>query len=158
MSNEAKVTTAERTIQASRDSIFELIADPAEQPRWDGNGNLAVAAEGQRVTSVGEVFEVTLTTDDIVRENEVVEFAEGKLIAWKPRNPGEMPFGQLWRWELEDTSEPGVTLVRHTYDWSGLPADTMPRRLERARNTSEAMLMASIDRLAELAESISTRA
>lgn len=153
MSNDAKVTSAERLVNADRQTIFELIADPAQQPRWDGNGNLAEASDGQRVTAVGDVFEITLTTDAILRENQVVEFEEGVRIGWKPNNPGEPPFGQLWLWELEDTADAGVTRVRHTYDWSGLPADTLPRRLERARNTSESMLMASIDRLAQLAES-----
>lgn len=29
--------SASREIAASSDQIFELIADPANQPRWDGN-------------------------------------------------------------------------------------------------------------------------
>ena len=95
-----------------------------------------------------------LTGEGGLRECHVVEFEEGKRIAWKPAALGEVPFGQLWRWELEPADAPGETLVRHSYDWSGLPADAAPGRLQRAANTDSAKLMASVDRLAELAESL----
>ena len=36
------------------------IAEPSEQPRWDGNGNLQEAAEGQRVHAVGDVMHEAL--------------------------------------------------------------------------------------------------
>lgn len=67
--------------------IFEFIADPAQQPRWDGNENLAGAPGGQRVRRAGEVFVMTLTNGG-VRENHVVEFDEGRCMAWKPAEPG----------------------------------------------------------------------
>ena len=44
-----RVVTAGRVIAAGPAQIFELIADPAAQPRWDGNDNLAEAPAGQRV-------------------------------------------------------------------------------------------------------------
>lgn len=37
------VVRASREIAASPGKIFELIADPAQQPGWDGNDNLAQA-------------------------------------------------------------------------------------------------------------------
>ena len=46
MDDETRVVSAERTIDAPADTIFELIADPAQQPRWDGNDNLAEARDG----------------------------------------------------------------------------------------------------------------
>lgn len=143
-----RIVTAEREIAAAPETIFEMIADPAQQPRWDGNDNLAEAPTGQRVTGSGEVFTMILTKGS-VRENHVVEFEEGRRIAWQPSEQGGRPPGHLWRWELEPT-EAGRTRVRHTYDWSRL---TDGPRIERARNTTAAMLRASIDRLAELAES-----
>jgi len=36
-----RVVSASREIAAGPGRIFELIADPARQPRWDGNDNLA---------------------------------------------------------------------------------------------------------------------
>ena len=90
-----RVVSATREIGAGAARIFEFIADPAQQPRWDGNDNLAAAASGQRVRSVGEVFVMKLTMGS-VRENRVVEFEEGRRIAWKPAEPGRKPPGHLW--------------------------------------------------------------
>jgi uncharacterized protein YndB with AHSA1/START domain len=142
-----RVVTASREIAAAADRIFELIADPAQQPRWDGNDNLSEAPAGQRVRSVGDVFSMTLTMGDI-RDNRVVEFEEGRRIAWLPSEPGREPSGHLWRWDLEPIDE-SRTRVIHTYDWSHL---TDEMRLVRARRTTSDKLRASIDRLAELAE------
>lgn len=141
------VVTASREIAASTDRIFELIADPAQQPRWDGNDNLASSEPGQRVHAVGDVFTTTLTKGS-VRENHVVEFTEGELIAWRPSEVGAPQPGHLWRWQVASIG-PGRTRVTHTYDWSEL---TDEKRLARARATTEQSLLASIDRLAELAE------
>ena len=44
-----RVVSASREIAAGPGRIFELIADPAQQPRWDGNDNLTMAPGGQRV-------------------------------------------------------------------------------------------------------------
>lgn len=141
-----RIVSASRDIAAPREVIFELIADPAQQPRWDGNDNLAEAAPGQRVTAVGDVFVMTLTMG-AVRENHVVEFDEGRLIAWRPSEPGAPPPGHLWRWEL-DILDAHRTQVTHTYDWNRL---TDEKRQVRARATTSDKLLASIDRLAALA-------
>lgn len=150
-SGELRIVAAEREIAAPAATIFELIADPARQPEWDGNDNLAEADHGQRVRAVGEVFGMTLTNGQD-RENRVVEFEEGRLIAWKPAPAGEEPRGHLWRYELEPIDD-HRTRVRHTYDWTGLWDET---RFERARATTEHSLMSSLDRLAQLAESHTT--
>jgi uncharacterized protein YndB with AHSA1/START domain len=142
-----RVVSASREIAASADRIFELIADPAQQPLWDGNDNLAEARPGQRVRSVGDVFTMTLTLGSI-RENHIVEFQEGRRIAWRPSESGRRPPGHLWRWELEPLAETR-TRVTHTYDWSRL---TDRNRLPRARQTTPDRLRASLDRLAQIAE------
>jgi uncharacterized protein YndB with AHSA1/START domain len=143
-----RVVSASRDVSAGAATIFELIADPAQQPRWDGNDNLAEAPDGQRIHAVGEVFRTILTYDRVVRENHVIEFDEGRCIAWRPAEPGQEPPGHLWRWQLDpiDTSH---TRVTHTYDWSRL---TDEKRLSRARATTQDRLKASLDRLATLAE------
>src|SRR5689334_3873200 len=102
--DEQKVTSASREIAAPAAQIFDLIADPARQPEWDGNDNLGRAAVGQRVHAVGDVFTMELNSGN-VRENHVVEFEEGRLIAWRPAPPGETPPGHLWRWSLEPIGE-----------------------------------------------------
>jgi uncharacterized protein YndB with AHSA1/START domain len=143
-----RVVSATREIAASPAKIFELIADPAQQPRWDGNDNLREASAGQRVRQPGDVFTMTLTTGS-VRENEVVEFEESRLIAWRPAPAGRRQPGHLWRWELTPLGD-SRTLVTHTYDWTLLTDKT---RLPRARSTTRDRLLASLDRLAAIAES-----
>jgi uncharacterized protein YndB with AHSA1/START domain len=144
---EHRTVSASREIAAPAARIFELIADPARQPEWDGNDNLGHAPTGQRVHSAGEVFTMTLK-QGVVRENHVVEFTEGRLIAWRPSEVGATPPGHLWRWELQPVGD-GRTLVTHTYDWTKL---TDTKRMERARATTADKLRASIDRLAAIAE------
>ena len=123
------MVSATREVAAGAGRIFELIADPAAQPRWDGNDNLASAPAGQRVRQAGDVFVMTLTRGEI-RENHVVEFEEGRRIAWTPAEPGKVPPGHLWRWELEPV-DASRTRVTHTYDWTRLtdkgPAAAGPR-------------------------------
>ena len=143
-----QVVSASREIAAGADTIFELIADPSRQPQWDGNDNLAEAEPGQRVRGVGDVFAMTLT-GGAVRENHVVEFDEARRIAWTPSEPGRLPPGHLLRWQLEPLDDTR-TRVTHTYDWSRL---TDENRLPRARRTTADRLQASLDRLANLAES-----
>jgi uncharacterized protein YndB with AHSA1/START domain len=143
----AQIVTASRDIAAAAAEIFELIADPAQQPRWDGNDNLAEAPAGQRVRAVGDAFLMTTTTGN-VRENHVVEFDEGRRIAWRPSEPGQPAPGHLWRWALEPI-DAAHTRVTHTYDWTQL---TDEKRLARARATTADKLQASLDRLAALVE------
>lgn len=143
----ARLVTASREIATAAEQLFELIADPAQQPRWDGNDNLAEAPPGQRVRAEGDVFTMT-TTKGNVRANHVVEFEEGRRIAWRPAEPGKEPPGHLWRWELEPV-DPSHTRVTHTYDWTQLTDES---RFARARATTADSLRASLDRLAALAE------
>ncbi|WP_210603607.1 SRPBCC family protein [Brevibacterium oceani] len=143
-----KVVSAEIDIDASAESVFELIADPARQPEWDGNDNLGSAVADQRVHGVGDSF-VTTLTKGVDRENHVVDFDEGRLIAWKPSEVGGEPFGQKWVWEVEPAGQDSC-LVRHTYDWTELRD---PQRLPRAQSTTAANLLASLKRLKALAES-----
>lgn len=146
--SDVRIVRASREIAAPAANLFELIADPAEQPRWDGNDNLGSAAPGQRVTAVGDVFVMTLTKG-AERANHVVELEEGRRIAWKPGEIDGPTFGQLWRWELEPLDN-GSTLVTHTYDWTDLHGPEA--RIQRARSTTAGTLRASIDRLAALVE------
>ena len=142
----SRTVSATLEVAAPADAVFELIADPSQQPRWDGNDNLAEAPLGQRVRGVGDVYTMVLSQGS-VRENHVVEFEEGRRIAWLPADPGEPPAGHLWRWELEPTGV-ATTEVTHTYDWSQL---TDQNRFARARATTSESLHASLVRLARLA-------
>ena len=143
---ETRVVRATAVVDAPASVVFEQIADPANQPAWDGNDNLAAAESGQRVRAVGDVFVMTLTKDGVQRVNHVVEFEEGRRIAWRPSEPGATPPGHLWRWELRPLDD-GRTEVTHTYDWTQLVDE---QRFARARRTTSDRLQASVDRLAAL--------
>ena len=77
-----RVVSAERVVDAPAAAIFDLIADPARQPEWDGNDNLATADSGQRVRAVGDVFTMTLTTGAV---REAVDEALNLLDSGKAR-------------------------------------------------------------------------
>src|ERR1051326_7014469 len=136
-----RVVTASREIAAGAGRIFELIADPAEQPRWDGNDNLGMAPAGQRVRGAGDVFTMTLTGGS-VRENHVVEFDEGRRLAWLPAEVGKRPPGHLWRWELDPIGT-ACTRVTCTYDWTRLQDR---KRLRRAPATTAGMPRGPLER------------
>ena len=142
-----RIVSVNRVIAADAASVFDLIADPARQPGWDGNDNLSEAAEGQRPHRVGDVFTMTLT-NGLVRENHVVEFEEGRRIAWRPAEVGQEPPGHLWRWEIEPV-DGDHTRITHTYDWTALRDE---KRIVRAKDTGPDRLRASLDKLAAVVE------
>ena len=142
-----RIVSASRAISGSAERIFALIADPSRHSEWDGNGNVASSAPGQRVHQVGDVFKTTLTGGEI-RENHIVEFIEASQIAWLPAEVRKPPPGHLWRFQLSQVN-PTLTNVTHTYDWTAL---TDTKRLVRAQATTAEMLRASLDRLAVLAQ------
>ena len=144
---ETRVTSARLEIDAPSARVFELIADPAAQPRWDGNDNLSRAETGQRVRRAGQVF-TTQLTNGMVRENHVVDFVEGVRIAWRPAEPGLAPPGHQWSFELEALG-PARTRVTHTYDWTNLADES---RVARARATTPERLLASLERLRSVVE------
>lgn len=144
-----RIVHASRVVRAPAATIFELIADPAHQPAWDGDENLAEAAPGQRVRAVGDVFVMRITTG-AERANTVSAFVEGRTIAWRPSEVGQPPIGHEWRWDLEDLGD-GTTRVTHAYDWTHLHDE---QRERRARATTADRLLASVDRLAALAEGL----
>lgn len=143
-----RVVTSTRTISAPAAAIFELIADPSRQPEWDGNDNLARAETGQRVHQVGDIFRMETVTGAL-RDNHVVEFEEGRRIAWRPGDADGEPAGHLWRWELAPVDD-SHTVVTHTYDWTQLHDS---KREERARWTTADRLAASLEKLAAAVES-----
>jgi hypothetical protein len=107
-----------------------------------------VSASREIAAEPRPIFVMMTLTQGSIRENHVVEFDEGRRIAWRPAEPGQPPPGHLWRWELEPAG-PSRTRVTCTYDWTQL---TDEKRLPRALATTPDRLRASLDRLAALAE------
>ena len=111
MAKDRKVSVS-RTIKASPDVIFDILADPARHPEIDGSGTVkSLKSDSPERLSLGAKFGMKMKLGlpyDI--RNTVVEFEENELIAWAH-------FGKhRWRYELEATDE--GTLVTETFDWS----------------------------------------
>lgn len=107
-----RTVSASRIIAASPEQVFEVLADPAKHHAIDGSGSVrgSRAPEGTRL-GLGSRFGMTMKLGvPYAITNEVVEFEEGRLIAW--RHFG----GHRWRWELEPVGD--GTKVSETFDWS----------------------------------------
>ena len=102
----------ERPIPAPAERIFDVLADPARHPEIDGSGTVRAARPGNpERLELGSRFGMNMRVIYPYRiTNEVVEFEEGRRIAWRHF------FGHRWRWELEPVE--GGTKVTHTFDYS----------------------------------------
>jgi hypothetical protein len=112
---ERKVTTGARTIPASSEQIFDLLAHPARHPVIDGSGTVVGARSGNpERLSLGARFGMDMRQKLPYRtSNTVSAFEENRLIEW------HHPARHRWRYELEPAD--GGTRVTETFDWgSGL--------------------------------------
>jgi len=105
------VISRSRVIAAPADKIFDLLADPAAHARFDGSGTVRAARGNPGRLSLGARFGMDMRHGVPYRvTNEVVEFEEGRRIAW--RHAG----GHIWRYELEPVGEGAETRVTETFD------------------------------------------
>ena len=117
--------TVSRTVvvPAPPEAVFDLLADPARHADVDGSGAVKGRLRGPSRLSLGARFGMRMRlVVPYVMTNKVVEFEEGRRIAW--RHVGR----HVWRWELQPVPE--GTLVTETFDWAPARA---PRVLELAR-------------------------
>jgi hypothetical protein len=136
------------TIDATPDVVFAIVADPRQHPRIDGSGSVRDVISGPERLAKGASFGVSMKLFGLPYRirNRVVEFEEGRLIAWRH-------FGaHRWRYELEPTPD-GGTRVTETFDYThydpisaaGLRAAGFPER-------NRAGIAATLDRLKQAAE------
>ena len=133
-------------IDAPASTVFELLADPRQHPRFDGSGTLQGAVSGPQRLSLGAEFGMDMRMGFPYRiGNVVVEFDEGRRIAW--RHVGR----HRWRYELEPITQ-SRTLVTETFDGSTalFPPALM---LMDAYGRNERAILKTLVRLKELAES-----
>lgn len=121
MSDPDDVVTVERVISASPETIFELLADPRGHRMIDGSYSLRDPKNAPpRRLSQGAKFDMAMNLGfRYTMRNEVIEFEEGRRIAWQPRPVARLarPLGgRIWRYELEPSPE--GTRVRETWDIS----------------------------------------
>lgn len=93
--------------------VFDLLADPRRHHEIDGSGTVRSGISGPARLSLGATFGMRMQlVVPYVIVNTVVEFEEGRRIAW--RHLGR----HIWRYELEPV-DGGRTRVTETFDWRG---------------------------------------
>jgi uncharacterized protein YndB with AHSA1/START domain len=107
-----QIVSVSRVIDAPAERIFDVLADPSQHPALDGSGTVRrYRGEPQRL-KLGSRFGMGMHYVVPYRiKNTVVEFEDGRLIAW--RHFG----GHRWRFELKP-DEGGATRVTESFDWS----------------------------------------
>ena len=111
--------SAERVVNAAPQEVFDLLADPRRHREFDGSGTVRDVVDGPARLSDGAVFGMGMKAGaPYSMTNTVVEFEEGRRIAWQPRPTNGLARkaigGRIWRYELEPV--PGGTRVRETWD------------------------------------------
>lgn len=105
-----ELKSAQITIKAPAQEIFEIISRPALHPKIDGSNSLKSLNWGPERLALGSKFGMKMLLGIPYRiTNTVTEFEEGKLIAW--RHLGRW----IWRYELVEVS-PTETLVTESFD------------------------------------------
>lgn len=107
------VRSARIEIAAPAQAVFDIVADPRRHAEIDGSGSVVGNVRGPQRLSLGAKFGVDMKIKLPYRVvNTVVEFADGRLIAWRHFH------GHRWRYELEETDH-GTTVVTETFDARG---------------------------------------
>ena len=115
------VETVERVIPAPPEKIFDLLADPRRHRDFDGSGTVREAKDTPERLSLGAKFGMSMKVGiSYSMESTVIEFEDGRRIAWQSRPPGSIGSrfggGRIWRYELEPVE--GGTRVRESWDIS----------------------------------------
>jgi uncharacterized protein YndB with AHSA1/START domain len=110
----SRSVSCSRTIAASPETIFALLANPARHCEIDGSGTvIAARSNAPGRLSLGSTFGMSMKLGVPYKiENTVVAFVENETIAWKHFG------GHVWRYELRPGDAPGTTDVTETFDWS----------------------------------------
>ncbi len=149
------VVTVERRIAAPPEAIFELLVYPERHQEIDGSGSVrdARAGSGQRL-ALGSRFGMSMKIGvPYAMSSKVVEFEEGRRIAWQSRAPGpagKLAGGRIWRYELEPDGD--GTVVRESWDIRQEGAISKPGVRRMA-----AMTRRNMEKTLERIESIVTR-
>jgi hypothetical protein len=108
------LVSVQTVIAASPQHIFDLLADPAMHPLIDGSGTVRAARPGNPGRlALGSTFSMDMQLFLGYKIlNTVVEFDEGRLIAWRHF------YGHRWRYLLEPVD--GGTRV--TEQWDSRPS------------------------------------
>ena len=140
--------TVERVIAAPADQIFAVLADAGRHSEIDGSGSLRGTKSPAEPLHLGSVFGMKMHQGaNYSTSNEVVEFEQGRLIAWQTSGFGGFIGGRIWRYEMEPVE--GGTRVRETWDLSQDKQRFLLKRTSMPRATEKAMTK-TLERLSEV--------
>ena len=143
-----RMVSVTREIDASPETIFDILADPSRHGDIDGSGMVLDVRKGPERLSLDAKFGMDMKMGPLPYRisNKVVEFEEDRLVAWSH-------FGKhRWRYELEPLDGGARTRVTETFDWS---TSLFPKGIELTGYPKKhpASMEATLERLAALVES-----
>ncbi len=151
---EGNIVSVERVIAAPAPDLFAIVADASRHPEIDGSGSVVELKGAPQELTLGATFNMSMKAG--VRysmSNTVIEFEQGRRIAWKTVLSGFLGRylgGRIWRYEFEPVD--GGTLVRESWDISEDKQAALLRRGKLPSITADGMSK-TLDHLATLAES-----
>ena len=116
----AESLSATTTVQSSADAVFAVLADPASHAAIDGTGWVCEPLNGERLTTVGQVFRMVMyhrrhPDGRYETANQVRELDPPHVITWATGTEdarGRLRFGG-WTWRYDLAPAPtGGTRVR----------------------------------------------
>ena len=113
-----RLAAARIVINKPASELFDFIANPKNHPKIDGSKMVRGKAYGPKRLSINSWFvmrQLRLGKIPYFMPNKVVEFEEGKLIAWRNASPSR------WRYEFVAQSD-GTTQVTQYLDCSRTPS------------------------------------
>jgi hypothetical protein len=136
-----RVVRGIRFVPAEPQAIFDLLADPSRHAVIDGSGSVRSAADAPERLSLGAKFSMSMKMGVPYKvTNEVVEFEEPTLIAW--RHMGK----HVWRYRLRAVE--GGTEVTEEFDFR--PArGAVVLKLSGAPKRNAKAIEATLDRLVD---------
>ncbi len=142
------VETVERVIPAPPEAIFELLVHPSQHRVIDGSGTVRSVRGASERLQLGSKFGMSMRLGiPYSMVSEVIEFEEGRRIAWQTWPPigGSLAGGRIWRYELEPVE--GGTLVRESWDIS---QEKIKAIVRPARKRTRAAMEKTLARIEEL--------
>lgn len=130
-----------RFVSAEPQAIFDLLADPSKHALIDGSGSVrGSTGDVPERLELGTKFSMSMKMGVPYKmTNEVVEFEEPTLIAW--RHMG----GHIWRYRLRAVD--GGTELTEEFDWRPSRAKTL-LKVTGTPKKNAASIDATLDRLA----------
>ena len=157
MTADQDVVSVERVIAAPADTIFELLANPDRHHDIDGSGSVGDSKQSSGRLTMGSRFGMSMRLGvKYSTHNVIIEFDEGKRIAWQTGPTGlqgRLFGGRIWRYELEPAADGTGTLVRESWDISQEKGPVKGiLRTGKAKEHTRASMQKTLENIAKLTE------